>query len=112
MVSTVSVCPVCMIHAVPVHGTCSTPVGGMASSVRQVWGVVQEQLDTFVYKALGQTVSSIAKGASKSNWFPETALSDSVSSYMEQLVTMLQVRVPPTPPTPTLPSPHGLTRIL
>lgn len=63
--------------------------------------MVQDQLDTFVYKALGQTVSSIAKGASKSNWFPEAPLSDTVSSYMEQLVTMLQVRTPPQRGTPT-----------
>eukprot|EP00892_Ulva_mutabilis_P001277 jgi/Ulvmu1/1114/UM106_0031.1 len=56
----------------------------------QVVAQMQEQLDTFVYKALGQTVSSIAKGAAKSNWFPEAPLSDSVSPYMEQLVTMLQ----------------------
>lgn len=59
--------------------------------VLEVVGVLQEQLDTFVYKALGQTVSSIVKGAVKSNWFPEAPLSDTVSPYMEQLVSMLQV---------------------
>ena len=68
---------------------CCLYVGATAWTRLRV--LLQDQLDTFVYKALGQTVTSIAKGAAMSHWFPEAPLSDSVSSYMQQLVTMLQV---------------------
>jgi hypothetical protein len=56
--------------------------------------VVQEKLEGFIYRSLEQTVRSIVKGAVKSNWYPESAVSEQVSSYMEQLVLMLQVQAP------------------
>lgn len=55
---------------------------------------MQEKLLHFVYRSLEQTVRGIMKGAVKSNWFPEQAVSEQVSSYMEQLVLMLQVHHP------------------
>ena len=40
---------------------------------------------------------SIMKGAVHSNWFPEAPVSEQVSSYMEQLVLLLQVCSCPPP---------------
>ena len=55
---------------------------------------MQEKLEGFIYRALEQTVRSIMRGAVHSNWFPEVPVSDQVSSYMEQLVLLLQARPP------------------
>jgi hypothetical protein len=53
---------------------------------------VQDKLESFIYRSLEETVRSVMKGAVKMNWFPEAPVSDTVSSYMEQLVLLLKVR--------------------